>query len=99
MLSAGRDILLTQIYRHLELDLLDGKKISGNVKEYLRDSPIFSFLLEKPEPDLNQETIKLRAGQVAWHLLITEGWGSRWWGPRRTVPKNRKLFWPESSTA
>jgi len=63
---------------------------------YLETSPFSVLVEEKRGGDIL--ATKKTLTNAAFHILVSEGWGTKWFGPSCETALNRRLFWAADST-
>ncbi|KAK3692813.1 hypothetical protein B0T22DRAFT_436054 [Podospora appendiculata] len=91
-ITLRRGTAFNELYKRLGLEPSSGNILKRDLKAYLHHSP-FSVLLDETNSNDHSKT-KLSMVRAAFHLLSSEGWGSRYFGP----DKHPTLVWPKEST-
>ncbi|KAK4157915.1 hypothetical protein C8A00DRAFT_39768 [Chaetomidium leptoderma] len=88
-------ITLKDLYGHLELDIGEGKRLSGEMKKLLKEPPLVQFV---EQPATRSSQTKKNLIRIGLYMLISKQWGSTWFGDGCTTAKPRTLLWPRDSS-
>lgn len=95
-ITLRRSIRFKELYDGLELAVDTGKELTKDIKKYIKTSP-FKLLVDE-KLGHNILATKVAFLNAAFHMLSSEEWGSKWFGPGCYYAQERTVFWPTSST-
>ncbi|KAJ4304393.1 hypothetical protein N0V88_002006 [Collariella sp. IMI 366227] len=91
----NRSTKIEVLYQYLELDVGEGKRLSGEIRLLLKDRP-FNRCVEQRK--LSSACTKRLLIRMAFCVLVDKGWGHVWFGDGCRTAQSRTLFWPRDST-
>jgi hypothetical protein len=94
--NVERNTTFDDLYSRLELETADGKSLTFDIREYINDSPFASLLAERNGSNVLKT--KQSLVRTAYHMLVSEQWGTKWFGPSSYTAMGRSKFWPADST-
>ena len=95
-MSTDRQTKFEVLYHRLELNYPEGKRLGDEVRKLLQ-KPLLCPIVERTTRNRVLET-KRTLVRTAFYILVTEDWGTTWFGDGCATAESRTLFWPRDSS-
>ncbi|KAL2201276.1 hypothetical protein P885DRAFT_26730 [Corynascus similis CBS 632.67] len=94
-ITLNRKTKVETLYGHLELSLDEGKRLSRDIKEVLKESKLIQLISKPTGTATATKKVLIR---IALYLLISKDWGRIWFGENHKNAATRKYLWPRDSS-
>ncbi|KAL2135524.1 hypothetical protein VTI74DRAFT_8130 [Chaetomium olivicolor] len=94
-ITLNRNTKIEVLYKHLELNIGEGKRLCGEIRQLLKHPP-FSRCVEHPLG--STADTKRMLMKMTFCILVNKDWGYIWFGDGCGTAQARTLFWPQDST-
>ncbi|KAK4044005.1 hypothetical protein C8A01DRAFT_43167 [Parachaetomium inaequale] len=93
-ITLNRQTKVEVLYSYLELNMKDGKRLSGDMKKLLKEPPLIGLVEQTTSAKETKKTLI----RIALYMLMSKEWGRTWFGEDNETAASRKLLWPRDSS-
>ncbi|KAK3295953.1 uncharacterized protein B0H64DRAFT_460810 [Chaetomium fimeti] len=94
-ITLNRQTRVEVLYGYLELNVTDGRRLTGEMKKLMREPPLATLVAQPASRATDTKKILVK---IAFYMLICKEWGRTWFGEDHETAPSRKYLWPRDSS-
>jgi hypothetical protein len=94
-ITLNRQTRVEVLYGYLELNVTDGRRLTGEMKKLMREPPVATLVAQPASRATDTKKILVK---IAFYMLICKEWGRAWFGEDHETAPSRKYLWPRDSS-